>query len=502
MWKYLIKNGVITILLGGWNKSIGIELRIDNLSMLFITMTVLIWWLVLIYSWEQKKKDYKFLFFLLFLEGSFIALLQSNDLFTLFVLIEIVTILSSILIIYKKDGKSLKSGLFYLLFNSFSMMIYLLGIILIYIKVGTLNMSQIREYILANLSSNQSVYINVSFACFIVVMSVKSAVFPVYEWLPRAHTASQTSVSTLLSGLLVKTGIYGMIRFLYVFNNNNIYEFLFLLGAFTAITGAIFAISQKDIKAMLAFSTISQIGLIVISLSTNSDIGFIGAYLHIFNHFLFKSLLFLGVGILINEYGLRRINQIKGIGRSHPLLSICMIIGILSMTGFPLQIGFLSKSMIKYSFTSNVKLLVFQFSSFLTIIAFIKFSSIFFGKPEVIKTLKKNQIFSITILTLICILAFFIELKFIPSFIRINGSDISSSMVYIIKKINLNIYSKMLIKNIIDYFIMVILGFYIYKYFIKTERRVFYKIRNYKVNYQNAILLLMLFLSVTIKIVN
>lgn len=500
LFKHVIDNGIVTILLGGWKRDIGIELRIDNLSVLFIFMSIIIWWVVLVYSFGQRKHDFKFLFFLLFLEGSFIALLQSNDFFTLFVLIEIVTIISAILILYKKDGMSAKAGLYYLLFNSFGMVIYLLGLALLYLKTGTLNITLIREYLLvSDVLNNSYSIVKVSYACFIVAMCVKAALFPVYEWLPRAHTAAPAYISALLSGLLVKTGVFGLIRVMYVFDTSSIEIFLFYLGFFTAISGIFFAVSQKDIKAILAFHTISQIGLIIMSLSTKTDIGIIGAYTHIFNHFIFKSLLFLGAGIIINEYGFRRVSEIKGIAKAHPILALCMSVGILSITGAPLFVGFLSKSLMKLSMENDLRLVLFQIVSLGTLVSFIKFSKIFFGEPSRDKKLKRSQMAGMIMLTLLCILTFIKELDVIPLFLAVNGDIASGSLLKAIDKVSYSAYST---KYLLEYLFMASIAYSIYKLLVKPNSKVLYTLRHFRMKYQDAMVSLIIFLIIVLKVVN
>ena len=491
LWKICIQEGIVKFTLGGWSKQIGIEFKIDNLSLLFMTMAVIIWWIIIIYAWHQKKSDFKFLFFLMFLEGCFFGFIQVNDFFTLFVLIEIITIISAILILYKKDGISLKAGLYYLLFNSFGMMIYLFGVALLYLKAGTLNMSLVKVFLMQQefMSVDYSV-IQVSFACFFVSMCVKAALLPVYEWLPRAHTAAPSHISALLSGLLVKSGIYGLIRILDIYQVDSMYQMMFYLGFFTAISGILFAISQKDIKGILAFHTISQIGLIMMSLASHSDIGTIGAYMHMFNHFLFKSLLFLGAGIIINEYGVRRVSEIRGIGRAHPLLTLCMFIGIFSITGAPLFVGFLSKNMIKLSMASVLHLNLFKLVSLGTMISFIKFSRIFFGEPLKHKKINKGQSTGVVMLAVLCMITFITQLDILPSFIRINGmySDSLKEAIYYIKEAS---YDN---QYILEYLAYMTIAWVILKLFVKSNSKFWHGIRHFRMKFQDAIVTLLFFL--------
>lgn len=491
VWKHLTKEGIILYTLGGWSREIGIEIKIDNLSFLFLLMAVIIWWIILVYAWSQKKADYKFLFFLMFLQGCFNAFVMANDFFTLFVLIEIITIISAILILYKKDGISVKAGLYYLLFNSFGMAFYLFGLIFLYLKVGTENMSIMAEVFSTGAYTDLNFsFAYVSFTCFFVALCVKAALFPVYDWLPRAHTAAPAYISALLSGLLVKSGIYGLLRILDIFNFIDIYDLLFYLGFFTAVSGFVFAISQKDIKAILAFHTISQIGLIIMSLATATDVGLLGAYLHIFNHFIFKSILFLGAGVIINEYGVRRVTEIKGIGRAHPILSLCMAIAILSITGAPLFIGFLSKTMIKMSMMNPTQEIMVQIVSVGTLISFIKFSKIFFGKTDRTKKINKVQMAAIIALTMVCLVTFFLELDLAPSFLRINGDfsqSIAESIVYI-QKASFNL------RYFLDYFVLMAIAYIIYKLFVRPNNTIWHFLRHFRVRFQDAIVSMMLFI--------
>jgi len=461
-------------------------------------MAVIIWWVVLIYAWHQKKNDFKFLFFLMFLQGCFTGFVQVNDFFSLFVLIEIITIISAILILYKKDGISVKAGLYYLLFNSFGMMIYLIGLALLYVKVGTLNISEI-GIIISNSDSMYDNYsiIQVSFACFFVAMCVKAALFPVYDWLPRAHTAAPAYISALLSGLLVKTGVYGLLRVLETFDYHDIYSFMFYLGFFTAISGIIFAVSQKDIKAILAFHTISQIGLIIMSLSAATTVGLIGGYLHIFNHFLFKSLLFLGAGIIINEYGVRRVTEIKGIGRAHPFLTLCMVIAILSITGAPFFIGFISKSMMKLSMTGSMQTYMMQLVSLGTIISFLKFSKIFFGEPGYTKRINRGQVFGVAILAVLCVVTYFVELDLIKGFLSINGlamqDQMNSHVKYVVKLTTDS-------RQMLLYIGMVMLGYILYRVVIRPKAKIWHYVRHFRMRFQNAIISILLFLVLVLNL--
>ncbi len=369
-----------SLVIGDWTLQSGIALKIDNLSMAFIGLAIFMWWMVILYAWPIYKKDNKFLFFLLFLEGTFLGLLMVNDLFSMFVFIDIITILSAILVVYKKDGWSLRSGLYYLMINSMGMLTYLMGFVIVYMLTGTLNWDLATER-LSVLPLSPSIY-----AAYILMsasVSVKAAFFPTFNWLSRAHGSAPASISALLSGLLVKGGLYAFIRIQELFSRPMMGDFFFHLGLITALSGVIFALSQKDIKQMLAFSTISQIGLMLMGISQIQTNIYYGGLIHLFNHALFKALLFLGAGILINHYKTRRLTQIRGVFQAFPLLSVTLFIGMLSITGAPFFNGYIGKYILSTELASKpLYFSLYHLVNLGTIMTYMKFSQIFFLPNE------------------------------------------------------------------------------------------------------------------------
>src|SRR5690554_6505561 len=133
------------LVFGNWDQLIGIELKNDNLSLSFIFLTIFMWFVIILYSYNKRKNDSAYYFFLLFLEGTFLALIQSNDIFNIFVLLEITTLLATILIVFNKSGNAVKSGLYYLLFNSTGIILFLIGTIVLYSIFGSLNLDVIKN---------------------------------------------------------------------------------------------------------------------------------------------------------------------------------------------------------------------------------------------------------------------------------------------------------------------------------------------------------------------
>ncbi len=399
--------GQVTFVTGGWSKLVGIGIRIDPLSFLFLTMNLLSFCFIWLYIWPNRKHDHKFLFFLCALETALNGLFTTNDLFAIFVLIELVTILASILITYKKDALSVRAGLFYLLYNSWAMILYLLGIICFYWYAGNLNIDLVAPLLV---NYKQEPVLAFGLAAIVVGLGIKSAFFMLHLWLPQAHSAAPASISAILSGLIVKMGVFVFLRIDGLISIPAVHHLFLYVGLISGIFGALFAIFQSDLKRILAFHTVSQLGLIFIGLGLYGEKNTLGAIAHLFNHFAFKSLLFLAVGLIIMETGERRVKYIRGLWQWHKPLSLCLGIGIVSIIGFPLFSGSFSKMLIKSGDVPSFIKLGLYLINFGTLISFIKLSTTLFGKPsEALSRTKRTHdrvmagVYFITAVVLLCL---------------------------------------------------------------------------------------------------
>ncbi|MGV8144959.1 MAG: complex I subunit 5 family protein [Alkaliphilus sp.] len=469
---FLSEKSVHILQIGGWHHNIGIALRNDLLSFSFISLSIFSWWIVLIYDWRQRKNDSVFLFFLMFLQGVFLGLIQSNDLFNFFVFIEITTIISSILIIFKKDGFSLRAGFYYLLFNSVGILLYLIGLIVVYKTTGTLNMIAIREALEIIKGENLIV---VAYVFFMVSMGVKSAFLPVYTWSPRAHGAAPHSISALLSGLLVKSGLYGFIRLNEMFNLHDFTVFFMVLGFVTAILGVIFAICQNDIKQMLAFSTSIHVGLILIGISELENTMYNGGVVHMFNHVLVKLSLFMAAGIVIKEFKSSEIAKIKGVFKRLPVTSFFFIIGMIIIMGAPFSTIGMSKSMIEGGFRDNhIAVIVHNIISIGSIVIYIKMSKIFFGSEE--RTKKRYLLENISLaLVIVAIIVAGLGLTW-------------QSNSFATKAINIDLKLSFL-----KFFANFFFAYLIYYFIASKDFEIIKKIRRFDISFQNANILLVVF---------
>lgn len=464
------ETGNYEIIVGGWPKIVGISLYMDHLSIVFLFISIVAWTGSSLYSMMKRSDDYKFYFFLHFLRGTFYGLIFSNDLFNIFVFIEIISVISAMLIIYKKDGFSIRAGIYYLMFNSVGMIFYLIGLIIIYMRIGTLNI----EYI-AMLPLDTTT--KIAYGLIITALGVKSAFFPVYTWtwLPRAHMAAPSGMSALLSSVLVKTGFIVLVKLFRFVPEGLFFKYLLIMGILKAISGILFALSQKDIKGVLAFHTISQSGIILMGIAGAGSLH-IGGVLHLVNHSLFKGLLFLTAGIIIKEYNARELKNIRGLLKNYPGLALFMLIGILSITGFPYTNGYVSKHLIKYGLKGNF---ILEISMHLinlgTVISFVKLSQILFGKQKSrINTKHKESKLPLML---------------------VGGITLISGLgeMYILEKY-FNIIISVHFSDFLSYGLYLLIGYLVYRFIIIKDVKALQYLRHYQLGFRRANIVLVLFL--------
>jgi multicomponent Na+:H+ antiporter subunit D len=464
-------NAFLHEIVGGWDQVIGISLRVTRLEAVFIMLSTTLFSLMLIYLKQNKENDYKFLFFFLMLQGSFNGFVVSEDLFNIFVMLELITIISTILILYKKDAHSLRAGIYYLLFNSIGMLLFLIGIIIVYTHFGSLNLNYIQSIITPN---DYHEPIRFAVILFICGFGVKSAVFPVYDWLPKAHSASLTSISAILSGLLVKTGIIGLIKISLVFDGFNYSTTFYYLGIFTALLGAVFAFSQKDIKQILSFHTVSQIGLIMIAFSISIEI----AMIYLINHAFIKSLLFMNTGVVINKYKERRVNKISGLWESNKLLSVLIILSALALSGFPLTSGYISKTLLSKYTTNIYQLIGLILVDAMTFASMLKIMSIIPGKKRLNMVQNKGKYFSMILMGMIIIMTGVFFTNYLDN--------------------EIGIMSYLSMQSLLKFAMEVLIGYIIFRTFSKKDVYLIRKIRHFSVNFPDGIILLMGFVLILI----
>lgn len=322
------------------------------------------------------------MFLFMLLETSLLGTFLSGDLFNIYVLIELGMLVIAVLIMYKRDKQSVYDAMLYLMINFIAMAFMLLGLGYIYRICGSLDMELVQQR-LSLIPDNKALI--VPYALIITAIATKAALFPVFSWLPRAHGAPSAPgiVSALLSGVQVKVGVYLLVRMAETFAPVlDARPFFMVLGFITAVVGFLLAITQKDIKLILAYHTVSQIGLIVLGLNLGNEQAYWGALYHVVNHALFKGLLFLSAGVIIEEYGKRNYNEIRGVLRHMPVIGLSTLAGVLGITGAPFFNGSISKYFIQQGLQGQLGGMAMFVINLGTTLSFVKYSLILFGKAE------------------------------------------------------------------------------------------------------------------------
>ncbi len=377
----VLGRGSYSLVVGNYSEVAGITLTADLLSSVMILITASIFFLCIVYSIGNRKLESHFFFLYLVLQSCMTALFLTRDLFNIFVIIEVCTIIIAILIMYKNE-RSLYDSLIYLMNNTVAMIFFVFGIAVLYKNLHTLNLDQLAVRMTeAQLSGS---YV-AAYALLLTGICFKCALMPMFSWLPRAHAASgvPTVVSAILSSLYIKTGIFVFIRLRSIFLPLiDIDGYLLWITLATSLLGAILAVKQNNIKLILAYSTISQIGLIMSGILLGGYVSEAGALYHLVNHIIFKSTLFLCAGIYIKHYGHRDIRRMSGAFRSLPLVSTACIFALLGVTGAPFFNGSVSKYFIQYGAKGTVAEYVILLINTGTIFYFFRFFRMMGGKAE------------------------------------------------------------------------------------------------------------------------
>ncbi len=323
-----------------------ISIHLDILSFSLAALSSFVWLLCAIYSIDYMAKEHacsRYYPVLIFTLGACQGIFFAGDLFSLFVFFELMSIIAYILIIHEQTEEALKAGYKYLVMTIIGGLALFFGVIIIFEIGGTVSLG------VGVIVSESSMLGLVAFICFLIGFGMKAGMFPLHVWLPDAHPVAPSPASALLSGIMLKTGAYGLFRvFFHVFSVDLLRSsgwnvILAVLAVITILLGSAVALTQSDIKRRLAYSSISQLGYILLGLSILNFNAITGATFHIFSHAFMKSTLFLAAGAIIWKTGIRNVNEMKGLGRLMPVTMGCFSLAALAMIGIPPLNGFLSK---------------------------------------------------------------------------------------------------------------------------------------------------------------
>ncbi len=276
-----------------------------------------------------------------------------KDLFSLYMFIEVTAVASFILIAFQRDTNALEGAFKYIILSATATIMMLLSISIMLMVVGDTSFAAAGS---AVRQSQGNPLVIVAIGLFICGLLIKGGVVPFHGWLPGAYSAAPAAASVLLAGIATKTsGIYALIRLTTsVFaNNESVNHILLLAGVISILVGAFAAMGQSDFKRMLAYSSISQVGYIILALGCGTNLAIVGAIFHLFNHSIFKSLLFVNSAAVEKQSGTTNMNKLGGLGTKMPVTNATSLIAFLSTAGVPPLAGFWSKLIIVIALWQN-----------------------------------------------------------------------------------------------------------------------------------------------------
>ncbi len=334
--------------LGGWSPPWGINLSIDGLNLLVALIIASVGSLVAIYSVVYMERDNgldKYYILLLLVIVGCMGVALTGDIFNLYVFFEIMSISSYALVAFRRNWDSVEAGIKYMIIGSLGTAFILLSIALMYGLVGSLNIADLagKMTIIGDIQPLPMI-VPLMLTLFIVGFGIKIAMVPMHAWLPDAYQAAPSAISALLSGATATVGLYAMLRISYVlFGAVAIGTIFIILGLITMVVGGLMALVQRDLKRLLAYSCISQMGYVLLGVGFATAAGIQGGLFHLLNNAIYKVLLFMCAGAIIYRVETSDMDKLGGLGKNMPITATLFVIGALAISGMPPLNGFASK---------------------------------------------------------------------------------------------------------------------------------------------------------------
>lgn len=410
---FAMNSEVITYEMSGWELPVGIILVQDALTSFMLVMISLISLTSIIYSIQYIRhlsQDWKYYALFMLLLSGMNGVVITGDLFNLFVFMEIALFAAFALVAYGNKAEEFEASIKYAVMGSVSSVLILLAIAITYSAASNLNMALIAEKLPA-LDEKLTLWIG---GLLLTGFGLKAAAIPFHAWLPDAHSSAPAPISAMLSGVLIKAlGIYVLIRiFFNVMGAPEIFMKLFLvLGTISIIGGVLLAIGQWDLKRLLAYHSISQMGYIFLGIGLATPLGILGGIFHLLNHAIFKSLLFYNAGSVEMALGTRDLKKMGNITKLLPVASQTSLVASLSISGIPPFNGFFSKLIIivaAIQANQPYYALAAVLGSLLTLASFMKVQRYGFRGEQIVEKLDSkiswHMNFAMITLAVLCIL--------------------------------------------------------------------------------------------------
>ena len=308
---------------------------IDPLSAVMSVLSSILGFVVSLYSigYLDKERNTEYYFLLLLMISALNGVIYSSDLITLFVFTEFLVIVACILVAHHRNKESIEASYKYLIMAAIGAACVLFALSYVYIISGTTDLTQLRDA----LNDQPSTIRYFILILFVFGFGVKAAIFPVHTWLPDAHSAAPSGISAMLSGIVIGTEMYGLLKVItsLFYLDTGLSLFLLIIAALTIIIPNLTALVQEDIKRMLAYSSVYNMGLILVGIAIGSPIAIAAAVFHIVNHGISKAAMFICAGSFIKEANTREIKKLSGIGTKMKVTGLIFTIGALYLAGFP-----------------------------------------------------------------------------------------------------------------------------------------------------------------------
>jgi multicomponent Na+:H+ antiporter subunit D len=386
---YVLRSGIVVLRMGEWLPPYGIVLVADALSMTMVALTMTIALAVTLFSLptvDAGRQDYFYypLFFILLMgvNGAFLT----GDIFNLFVFFEILLIASYALMVLGSEAGQLRETVKYLVINLIASTVFVIGLALVYRALGTLNMADLALQVQTQPGDP---LLTVLAIVFLFVFGTKAAIFPLYFWLPGPYFPPPAGISAFFGGILTKVGVYAIFRtFTLIFRHEPSFthELLLALAALTMLLGVLGAISQLDMKRILSYHIISQIGYMILGIGLFTPQALAGALFYIVHHVIVKSALLLISGAVQETTGTTHLKALGGLQARSWVLSALFLIAALSLAGLPPLSGFFSKFIILQAGVTTGRygyVMVGLLGSLLTLFSMLKiWNSVFWGEEK------------------------------------------------------------------------------------------------------------------------
>jgi len=353
LYTQVLQQGEIRYAMGGWAPPVGIEYRVDRFNGLMLILICAIAAVVLPFARTSVEKEVSsnrlslfWAAWLLCFTG-LLGIVITGDAFNVFVFLEVSSLATYALIACARDRRALTSAFQYLIMGTIGATFILIGIGLLYMLTGTLNMADLAQRLPA---VTQARTLNAAFGFIVVGCSLKLALFPLHLWMPNAYAFAPSAVTAFIAATATKVSIYVMLRFFFTvfgaefsFGSMPLGEVLMTLSIIAMFSGSLVAIYERNVKRMLAYSSVAQIGYITLGISLATSSGLAAGMLHLINHAVIKAGLFMTMGAVVYRLGSCRLDQLSGLGKQMPWTMAAFVAGGLSLIGVPLTTGFVSK---------------------------------------------------------------------------------------------------------------------------------------------------------------